>query len=179
MVRRGKKGAIELSMTTIIIIIIGVTLLSLSLIWIRGTIKNVTDISEKAFKTAEGEIGKLSGVSQLLTLSPTSIDLAQQASNSVEVIIANFETQPISVTAEVESGDPKLICLFADRPEKSGKSKTYNLGSGSQVKIKLIVSDTGSNLGVNHCVITAKGTGIDESTETLIMNIIPKRGVFG
>ena len=31
-----KKGAIELSMTTIIVIVIGITLLTLGLTWVRG-----------------------------------------------------------------------------------------------------------------------------------------------
>lgn len=179
MVKRGKKGAIELSMTTIIVIIIGVTLLSLSLVWIRGVIQKVTQISETAFETAEGEIGKISGVDQLLTLSPNNIELAQKSSKAVDVIVANFEDTPISVGAKVESGDPQLGCKFADKPDRSDQSKNYNLGSGKQVKIRLIASDKGAGLGINHCVITITGRGVDETTETLIINIIPKRGVFG
>ncbi|MBI4155392.1 hypothetical protein HY498_04900 [Candidatus Woesearchaeota archaeon] len=179
MIKRGKKGAIELSMTTIIIIIVGVTLLSLSLVWIRGVIQKVTQLSGTAFETAEGEIGKLSGVSQLLTLSPTNIDLSQNSAKPVDVIIANFENNPITISAKSQSGDPKLSCTFADQPEKKTQSRTYTLGSGKQVKVKLIAEDVGSKLGINHCVITVSGTGVDETTETLIVNIIPKRGVFG
>ena len=49
-----KKGAIELSMTTIIVIIMGITLLSLGLIWIRGTFSEITGLSKGAFEKAEG-----------------------------------------------------------------------------------------------------------------------------
>ncbi len=178
MVKRGKKGAIELSMTTIIVIILGVTLLSLGLVFIRGVIAKVTNLSLRAFEAADTEIGKISGVDQLLTLNPTSIDLPQKSSKYIDVIIANFEDSPISVMADAESGDPKLSCSFVDQKERKDKSKQYQLASGKQAKVKLIVEDTGSDLGINHCVINMKGTGVDETTETLIINLIPKRGVF-
>ncbi len=178
MIKRGKKGAIELSMTTIIVIILGVTLLSLGLVFIRGVIEKVTNLSERSFETAESEIGKISGVDQLLTLSPTNIDLPQKSSKPVDVIIANFENGPVSVSGKVESGDQKLSCLFADQATRKDTSKTYNLGSGKQVKVKMIANDLGADLGINHCVISVRGTGVDETTETLIVNLIPKRGAF-
>ena len=176
--KRGKKGAIELSMTTIIVIILGVTLLSLGLVFIRGVIAKVTNLSERSFETAESEIGKISGVDQLLTLSPMSIDLPQKSSKAIDVIIANFEDGPISVNSKIESGDQKLSCLFADQATMKDTSKTYSLGSGKQVRVKLIANDLGADLGINHCVITVKGTGVDETTETLIVNLVPKRGAF-
>ena len=70
----GKRGAIELSMTTIIVIIIGITLLSLGLIWVRGTFKNVTDLSEQSFEQAEGAISDIfKEVSKTIFVSPPSI----------------------------------------------------------------------------------------------------------
>ena len=51
-----KKGAIELSMTTIIVIILGITLLSLGLIWVKGTFGDITRLSRSAFEQADGDI---------------------------------------------------------------------------------------------------------------------------
>ncbi|MAG45328.1 MAG: hypothetical protein CMH63_00970 [Nanoarchaeota archaeon] len=55
-----KKGAIEFSMTTIMVIIIGVAVLSLGIAWVRGTFTQVGEITESALDTAEtifGEVG--------------------------------------------------------------------------------------------------------------------------
>ena len=55
-----KKGAIEFSMTTIMVIIIGVAVLSLGIAWVRGAFTQVGEITESALDTAEtifGEVG--------------------------------------------------------------------------------------------------------------------------
>ncbi len=51
-----KKGAIELSMTTIIVIVLGVTLLILGLAFVRGLFGKATTLTEDAFRIAEQEI---------------------------------------------------------------------------------------------------------------------------
>lgn len=48
-----KRGAIELSMTTIIVIVIGITLLSLGLIWVKNTFSNIGDMTQKQFDQAD------------------------------------------------------------------------------------------------------------------------------
>jgi len=55
-----KKGAIELSMNTIIIIVMGVVLLSLGLMFVRGIFSQVEGLSKSAFETADAEIGIMS-----------------------------------------------------------------------------------------------------------------------
>ena len=61
MIRHNKKGAIELSMTTIIVIVMGVTLLSLGIIWVRNTMEKVTGLSDTAFATAQQELQERMG----------------------------------------------------------------------------------------------------------------------
>ncbi len=51
--RYNKRGALELSMNTIIIIVIGVTLLTLGITWVRNTMGSVSGLSDKAFENAE------------------------------------------------------------------------------------------------------------------------------
>jgi hypothetical protein len=50
---KNKRGAIELSMTTIIVIVIGITLLSLGLIWVKNTFSNIGDMTQKQFDQAD------------------------------------------------------------------------------------------------------------------------------
>src|SRR3989344_823169 len=61
MMRYNKRGALELSMTTIIVIVIGVTLLSLGIIWVRSTMEKVTGLSDAAFATAQQELQERMG----------------------------------------------------------------------------------------------------------------------
>ncbi|MEK6974491.1 MAG: hypothetical protein AABW41_04625 [Nanoarchaeota archaeon] len=48
-----KRGAIELSMTTIIVIVIGITLLSLGLLWVRSTFQRISTLTESQFDNAQ------------------------------------------------------------------------------------------------------------------------------
>src|SRR3989344_4024738 len=61
MMRYNKRGALELSMTTIIVIVIGVTLLSLGIIWVRSTMEKVTQLSDASFATAQQELQERMG----------------------------------------------------------------------------------------------------------------------
>ena len=51
-----KKGAIEMSMTTIIVIVIGVTLLILGLIFVRGIFERIGGLSDQLFAQADNII---------------------------------------------------------------------------------------------------------------------------
>ena len=48
-----KKGAIELSMTTIIVVVIGITMLTLGLAWIKDTFSNIDELGQGAFDAAD------------------------------------------------------------------------------------------------------------------------------
>ncbi len=172
----GKKGSIELSMTTIIVIIIGITLLSLGLIWVRGTFSKVTDLSEGAFEKAEGAISDIfEEVDKPVYVSPPSLSLEQETSEIAQFIITNFEQEPIKVSAFVKSSDPTLECLFADTLQT--QSKEYSLNSGKQVKIKLIVEEKGGALGTKVCNLEVPSMK-ESNTESLIIEVVKKQGLF-
>lgn len=52
----GKKGAIELSMNTIVVVVIGITLLVLGLVFVRGIFQRLGIIGTKAFEAGEQEL---------------------------------------------------------------------------------------------------------------------------
>ncbi len=64
-----KKGAVELSMTTIIVIVIGVTLLILGLVFVRNIFGKATSLSEEAFASAEKEIQQRMGATDKIYVS--------------------------------------------------------------------------------------------------------------
>lgn len=164
-----KRGAIELSMSTIIIIIIGITLLSLGLMWVKGIFSDITETSERAFEQTDAVIEELYGdVDKLLTIIPGSIDIEQNEQDTVKVIIANFGTEEINVHGEVTSMDEKIDCFFADTGEL--KTNQYTIKSGEQTSVKMIVSEMGGNLGIKVCnVIIPEATG--DNQDSLIINV--------
>ncbi|MEW6063144.1 MAG: hypothetical protein AB1571_02125 [Nanoarchaeota archaeon] len=82
--RKNKKAAIEMSITTIIIIVIGVTLLVLGLTWVRGLFGKLTKITETTFSQADIEIEKLSQGTEPFRY-PSVIDVKQGKSNQIKV----------------------------------------------------------------------------------------------
>ena len=51
-----KRGAIELSMTTIIVVVLGVMLLGLGIAWITGLIGQIEDLTQQSFAKAQQTI---------------------------------------------------------------------------------------------------------------------------
>lgn len=160
-----KKGAVELSMTTIIVIVIGVALLSLGLVWIRGTFKKVTGLTEGAFERGEAEIGEIFGESDdPVALIPRNTEVAQGGTGEVDVLINNFgEEDATSISLSVESkpssNKNKVTCAFADTFELT--SSGHSLKSGEGLKMPLYIEDKGSPVGFRaSCTVKAE-TGAD------------------
>ena len=66
---RSKKGAIELSMTTIIVIVLGVTLLILGLVFVRNIFGKTDQLALQAFEQAEKEIQQRMGSTDKIYVS--------------------------------------------------------------------------------------------------------------
>src|SRR3989344_9488083 len=112
-----KKGAIELSMTTIIVVVIGVTLLILGLVFVRGIFTGLKDVSDSTLGKAKTLLGEgLEDVNKFLSLSPEAITIEQGKDDAIKVIVFNQDDKEIKVTAVASAvkADPKLRCLFWD-----------------------------------------------------------------
>ena len=173
-----KKGAVELSMTTIIIIVIGITILSLGLVWIRSVFTDVGELTSGAFEQGETQIAEIFGGSnQPVALSPSETTLAQGETATASLAINNLGSSTVSnVYAEVSSkalggADAEtLICAFSDT--LSSKTNTYSLTSGTGLSgLKVVVEDQGSALGTYACVITIYNLQEGTQTTSLIVNI--------
>ena len=171
-----KKGAVELSMTTIIIIVIGITILSLGLVWIRSVFTDVGSLTEGAFERGEGEIAEIfGGTDEIVALSPGEIGLEQGSSETASLMVNNFGTGTVTVQASVApiaaSGvdTSKLVCAFSD--SFSGESSSYTLSSGQGVQIGVLVEDQNSALGNYGCKIDVTGLDEGSQTKTLIVQI--------
>ena len=97
-----KKGAIELSMTTIIVIIIGVVLLSLGLIWVKNTLGHITDITEEAFLQADREIREKMTSTEKFYVGGYDIEIKVGKSKTVTTGIQNLIGKDASFVIKVE-----------------------------------------------------------------------------
>lgn len=173
-----KKGAVELSMTTIIIIVIGITILSLGLVWIRNVFEDIDTLTKGAFEQGDAQIKEIfSGTDQSIALSPSETTVTQGKTSTASLAINNLGSSTISnVYAEVSAkalggaDAESLICAFSDT--LSSKTKSYTLSSGQGLSdLKVIVEDQGSSLGTYACVVMIYNLQEGTQTTSLIVNI--------
>lgn len=85
-----KKGSIELSMTTIIVIVLGVTLLTLGIVWVKSLGSSLLDTSEGAFKVSQEEISKLGLRDQEVYVPGTDMSVKIGGTLRFDVFVQNF-----------------------------------------------------------------------------------------
>jgi len=59
--QRGKKGAVELSITTIVVVVIGITILTLGLKWVTNTMSGISEQTDDLQRVTEGQIMEIFG----------------------------------------------------------------------------------------------------------------------
>jgi len=105
-----KKAAIEFSMTTIMVIIIGVAVLALGLTWVRGTFTQVGQLTEVSLENAEtilGEVGFTGKVG-----APSTLILDQKDAKKFKVLIRNDEeTTEGKFTLSINRGSTLHNCF--------------------------------------------------------------------
>ncbi len=173
-----KKAAVELSMTTIIIIVIGITILSLGLVWIRSVFSDVGELTSGAFEQGETQIAEIfGGTDQPVALSPSETTMSQEETTTASLAINNLgDAQVAGVYAEVEAKAfggavaDSLVCAFSDT--LTSKTNTYTLGSGNGISgLKILVEDKGSALGTYACIITVYNLKDGVESTSLIINL--------
>jgi len=173
-----KKGAIELSMTTIIVIVIGITILSLGLVWIRSVFTDIGGLTQGAFEQGETQISEIfEATNEPVALSPSEVTVAQGDTSTASLAINNLASAAVSgVYAEVEAkglggvAADNLVCALSDTLDS--KSNTYTIESGRGISgLKVLVEDQGSNLGTYACVITIYNLQEGTQTQSLIVSI--------
>lgn len=169
-----KRGALELSVNTIIVIVIGVTILTLGLVFVQKIFSETDKTGTKVFQDLEGRLGEVNA-QKFLTLIPSSFDLEQGKTQQVSVVVANLEEgdygNVIATVENLNKGD--INCAFA--ATNSLKSRSYTIPSGKQVSMDLRVQALGNaRLGDKTCNVVVSGNGVTEpDTEaSLAINVI-------
>lgn len=102
-----KKGAIEFSMTTIMVIIIGVAVLALGLAWIRGTFTQVSTITEEALANAETILGEVGFTGRISAPATIILDAGGDA-KKFRVYVRNTDPATVTMPRYVELITPTL-----------------------------------------------------------------------
>lgn len=85
-----KKGAIEMSMTTIIVVILGITLLSLGLMFVRNIFKDIGGSSAKMSDLADKQMMEMFGESEdPISLPRDEVEIAQGDDVALDIGIRN------------------------------------------------------------------------------------------
>jgi len=152
-----KKGAIQLSITTIIVIVIGITLLTLGIVWIRNTMKGVTEISKQSLDKARQEIMNNMPSGEKVWVHTQSIEAELGKKVDLYIGVRNMKSSPQQFSIKIvpqgnapkdgvtgppetdliEPGDVKPIVLQAG---------TSNANSGDSFYYKIEIYDEQNNL---------------------------------
>lgn len=134
--RMKKKGALELSVTTIVIVVIGVVLLSLGLVFVKDIFNRLSGVSEQTFAGAETVLGEMSGTDTRLNVQST-IEIEQGERERVPIKICNVEGQGGSLKLKITPDKVKDSRLTISIPEVEGikeiKDDTPKTASSAQV----------------------------------------------
>jgi len=169
-----KKGALELSMNTIIIIVIGVVLLSLGLMFVRGIFTQTTDLSDKVFANANKELDALGGsVNSALVVSPETVRIKAGQTSSFIVLVTNLEEgitySGLTGTLETIPQSQGISCVFTDGTIQKG---IRNLVSGAEDRLNVFVKSQKGSIGTKSCKFTLNGltnTQFDNEVEVTVV----------
>ena len=163
-----KKGALELSINTIIIIVLGVTLLSLGLIFVNRVFGNVEELGGSAFERAQSELEKISGnVDEYLTVVPSKVKVEQGSSTGVYLLVTNLGEETLTgLEATLISYQEDVECIFLDKTESRS---VRDLESGEQDKIEVLIeSSNTASLGTKTCDVEVPGLPGDNEKGIII-----------
>jgi|SRR3989344_1195080 len=171
--KSNKKGAIEMSMTTIIVIIIGVVLLSLGLAFVQQIFSKAKKISIETFERAEGQIKDFNQIKSELTITSDNLEIEKGSARVISVILANLGSAAASASATVSVPSQfqnDISCVFVDS-EKS-KSDIYAIKSGEFRSLDLRIESKDSGvLGSKSCKVVASGLG-ESIQDTISIRVV-------
>ncbi|HZX12012.1 MAG TPA: hypothetical protein VFE88_00960 [Candidatus Nanoarchaeia archaeon] len=170
--RKGvKKGAIELSMTTVIVIILGVVLLTLGLTFVRGIFLKIDDLTRAAFANADKDLQTLENIDNELTLTRSSTVIKQGKSDGIGIAIKNLGSKParFQVKTSLEANTrkkPKFICDIQETG--TSQSKEISLDSGERRDFHLlIIDDEKSDIGTYVCGVNLYKDGKEALSDSV------------
>ena len=172
---KDKKGAVELSMTTVIVIILGVVLLTLGLAFVRNIFGKVGDLTTTAFGKADADIEKLGNIEDELTITRRVVDLEQGGSEGIGVVVKNLGNKESSFQLKTSlpgktAQKAKFTCEVQE--SQGTQSKVAALPSGEQRAFHILLIDEGNtDLGTYVCEIVLFKDGKESLSDSIRINV--------
>ena len=180
---RKKRGAIELSITTIVVVVIGVTLLTLGLVFVKGIFGKLTSLSDDIFGKSSTIIDTLTIDTKLSVSSSVSVEQGRTTTLKVQVghdgTLSGTKTFSIELTPRFPSGltESQVQAKVISEP-------SVQLNEGQQATFVIQVATTtnaplSAGLGRTPAYgLTVKADGQVYATSAFIINVEKGRGLF-
>ncbi|MBS3118026.1 hypothetical protein J4430_04070 [Candidatus Woesearchaeota archaeon] len=187
---RKKRGALELSISTIIIVVIGITLLTLGIVFVKNIFGKLTNLSDDVFDTANVELGQL-GAGDARLKVPTTVTVNQGKSKRFDIVIGNDGTTTgSSFTLRLtRSGSAATIPEIQVQARiivgTTGNSHTLTISPGRTAKVPLqviAISTAPLTNGANdpaYAVEVTSANGDPYETSAFVINVEKGAGFFG
>ena len=166
-----KKGAIELSMTTIIVVVLGITLLTLGLTFIKNIFLDTGDISDTAFGEADRMVREMMASNEAFYISTVSVDLKPGKTKIIGIGVRDYDHDT--------NGDAKLFVSTAselcDLPWLTYNEEFQPTNAGDLTSLALqikIPKTTQTELTCFYTITAKSSTGFPYGTGTIIVNTI-------
>ena len=134
-----KKGSIGLSMQTIVVVVIGVTLLVLGLVFVSGMFKKLNPILDMTFDEADKQLRNMYELSDspIGTLPGAYLSIKTSDYNTLYVWVSNQGEEPKACTVTLLLGE---LSDMVETPASSLKTDTLQPGYGytSTFRIKAL-----------------------------------------
>ena len=95
MYKQNKRGAIELSMTTIVVVVIGITILTLGLRWVYNIFSGFGEQQQQLERLTQDEIRNIfRRTDEAISSLQSSFSVEQGKSYNLEIYIRNIKSEP-------------------------------------------------------------------------------------
>ena len=99
-----KRGALDISIGTIVIVVIGVALLTFGLIFVADLGDNILDLMGSAFRQGRDQIDRLERThTERLTITPLDQEVQRGKTETLYAYVANDLEEPATLTLQISS----------------------------------------------------------------------------
>lgn len=170
-----KKGAIEMSMQTIIVVIIGVTLLTLGIKFVSDTMGKTTGLSDSMFESGDTLMNDIFGGSDaVLSVRPDMTTIRVGDTQSVKIYVRNTGDSDADFTIEIK----EIIFSGTDKTAVTSVRTWLNLKTTKKViagqmweKTLALVPPKGAKIGTYTATIECTGNQCEGETTDLIVTV--------
>lgn len=168
---KGKRGAIELSMNTIIIVVIGITILTLGLRWIYGIFDDLSDRSAQIGKLSDEQIrGLFEEQDDVIYIETSTPEVKKGKEINLNAVVKNIYSETHKFRYVVEAQEK------ADQSAVKWYKKEFTLASGEGWNDFITFNSKMLSLGSHNFRVIATCldcSPVEEKSEPLILGVNP------